>query len=793
MGYISARLPISTISSPVPCHGSRAESPASSSMGADTSSRESLELENKSYNVKQPDTTLLEADETGHDAFSSHFNPFTLYYTNSKLESLYRSELFASASRVFRSLFFGILLLMAVHVSNDYYYYRDDEEVREKKEPVAIAVASLLGVLLLWTLFISARGLPNVCKSHKLNEWNVFIGYAMGHTVIGIFWSLYTVVSNDEARVYTQSSSVICFLVLSHVLGRMVFPVVLLSSWLVTIAYCIFAIAFHWDGEGEQYITQLVFAVLANGFLCYGSYVFEVYRRRSYFLRRRIMSERNRLKEETIELRGEVYNLMLKNFDLTTYEEKTINLQSPVEKAMTILRNITQEHRSSLPQPVFLGLKHVVMYLASSDDIFRPQLEMQLSEKHIELDTDTHAWLFGLIDENAALRRFSSSNLSTVSASVSVSEAIKSTRRRASSTSSLLTNGASSLFPHLPEEEQKQFLTAYDRIETWNFDIFGVDKLTKGRPLLFVAVSLFRKYDLMSKFKISPGTLRNFLSVIEDGYLDNPYHNKNHAADVMQTVHFLLEHGSLGLHLTDIEILAALVASAIHDFDHPGLTNQFHIVTANPKAVIYNDRSVLENHHVSAAFQHLMKDQNNILKNCDSATWAEFRKIVIEMVLATDLGHHFDILAHFKNQVSNAGVNRNAARDRLLLMKMTLKCADVSHTAKNRELHLEWTHRIIEEFFQQGDLEKSKGLPVSPFMDRETPHVARAQVGFINFLVKPMFETFMEYLEMHTDEYPVLRELNSNLRYWEELSEEDESIKSSASATSDLSQVDKKT
>lgn len=39
-----------------------------------------------------------------------------------------------------------------------------------------------------------------------------------------------------------------------------------------------------------------------------------------------------------------------------------------------------------------------------------------------------------------------------------------------------------------------------------------------------------------------------------------------------------------------------------------------------------------------------------------------------------------------------------------------------------------------------GDLEKQLGIPVSPFMDRDSPPGPSAQKGFISFIVYPLFE-----------------------------------------------------
>ena len=55
--------------------------------------------------------------------------------------------------------------------------------------------------------------------------------------------------------------------------------------------------------------------------------------------------------------------------------------------------------------------------------------------------------------------------------------------------------------------------------------------------------------------------------------------------------------------LTDLEIFAAIIAAIIHDFEHTGTTNSFHVMSGSETALLYNDRSVQENHHISAAFR----------------------------------------------------------------------------------------------------------------------------------------------------------------------------------------------
>ena len=70
--------------------------------------------------------------------------------------------------------------------------------------------------------------------------------------------------------------------------------------------------------------------------------------------------------------------------------------------------------------------------------------------------------------------------------------------------------------------------------------------------------------------------------------------------------------------------------------------------------MLYNDRSVLENHHAAAAWSLLLNDSKNyFISGLEAAEFKRFRYLVIEAILATDLKRHFEILAEFNAKVSH--------------------------------------------------------------------------------------------------------------------------------------------
>ncbi|XP_041935177.1 LOW QUALITY PROTEIN: cGMP-inhibited 3',5'-cyclic phosphodiesterase A [Alosa sapidissima] len=330
------------------------------------------------------------------------------------------------------------------------------------------------------------------------------------------------------------------------------------------------------------------------------------------------------------------------------------------------------------------------------------------------------------------------------------------------------------------------------QINNWNFPIFKLVERTKGkcgRILSQVTYRLFEDTGLFETFKIPVREFMNYFHALENGYRDIPYHNRIHATDVLHAVWYLTTqpvpglpslanqegsvsddadssithsclgflvsktnlvaeqgYGSLSGLIPALELMALYVAAAMHDYDHPGRTNAFLVATSAPQAVLYNDRSVLENHHAAAAWNLFMsRPEYNFLANLQHVEFKRFRFLVIEAILATDLKKHFDFLAEFNAKVGDdgcSGIDWSNENDRLLVCQMCIKLADINGPLKCKDLHLQWTEGIVNEFYEQGDEESSLGLPISPFMDRSAPQLAKLQESFITHIVGPLCSSY---------------------------------------------------
>ncbi|XP_029161012.1 high affinity cAMP-specific and IBMX-insensitive 3',5'-cyclic phosphodiesterase 8-like isoform X2 [Nylanderia fulva] len=323
-----------------------------------------------------------------------------------------------------------------------------------------------------------------------------------------------------------------------------------------------------------------------------------------------------------------------------------------------------------------------------------------------------------------------------------------------------------------------------DKSLDWNFEIFKLEVLTEKRPLVFLGLTIMNLYQVPAKLNCDEKTLQNWLTIIEHNYsMDNSYHNSTHAADVLQATARFMQSRRLKDILEPLDEVAALIAAAAHDIDHPGRSSQFLCNANNRLAILYNDLSVLESHHAALTFKLSLSDDSvNIFKNLEQDAYKLLRQNVIDMILATEMTKHFEHLAKFMNVCSaRIGDGQETYSDSLdmsvvlqpdnviLVKRMMIKCADVSNPTRPLKCCVEWARRIAEEYFSQTDEEKRLKMPVvMPMFDRLTCSIPKSQIGFVDYIINDMIEAWDVFIDMPE----MVGYMRHNYEKWKEYNEQ---------------------
>lgn len=300
-------------------------------------------------------------------------------------------------------------------------------------------------------------------------------------------------------------------------------------------------------------------------------------------------------------------------------------------------------------------------------------------------------------------------------------------------------------------EKKSEFLDSSvdeKNIDSWNFSIWSLGH----DDLISLSILLLKKHNLLEEYNIPLDKWAPLL--LETGrlmsYHNNPYHNFHHVLDVAQTCSVFLSKFSAEKWLLKDEILGLMLSALFHDLEHPGTNNIYQINASSPLAIRYNDVSVLENYHCAKAFELFNLNEFNIFINIAPDKRKSLRKIMITLILCTDMSVHFALKDELDNcwkKYIPAGSNfvvipspsEIPEKDRTTILKSIMHTADISNPAKPWELSKKWSDLVLEEFFNQGDREKRENLPVSMNCDRSTTFQDELSLNFADFIVVPFF------------------------------------------------------
>jgi hypothetical protein len=185
--------------------------------------------------------------------------------------------------------------------------------------------------------------------------------------------------------------------------------------------------------------------------------------------------------------------------------------------------------------------------------------------------------------------------------------------------------------------------------------------------------------------------------------------------------------------LTSMEKFALGVAAVCHDLEHPGVNNQE--LVCHYERFKDRQRAFLEKHHSRVAFQLMVLEEVDLLRGFSTSRYYAFRDCVFKLILATDMSRHSDYLARLQSVQSAQASDM----DRQFAMEAMLKCGDISNVIKPYGVAKKWAVRVSREFFAQGDMERERGLKITPVCDRNSNTIVQLQKNFVDFCARPYF------------------------------------------------------
>lgn len=325
--------------------------------------------------------------------------------------------------------------------------------------------------------------------------------------------------------------------------------------------------------------------------------------------------------------------------------------------------------------------------------------------------------------------------------------------------------------------ELNKMKTAVDPVllNSWNFDVlkYSSDELSDIISYIFVSLGLF------DSLNIDQNKFVTFVRYIFSKYMDNTYHNFKHGVDVCHTTYRLLVVPGLTDVFTSLEIASILIGALAHDVGHPGVNNLYLVKAKDKLALLHNDKSPLENMHCALLYETLAKPEFNIFENFTDQKWRDSRKLILTIILGTDMMHHFEQISKTQLFVEVNGDDIKKfclgekdtidcfgdETNRFFVAELVLHASDISNPYKPFSICAAWADLVVEEFSRQGDREKRENLEVSPMMDRNTIVICNMQMGFIEFVVTPLINAIVNlFPPLHA----IATQLSTNYSAWGE-------------------------
>uniref|UniRef100_A0A8C4LQ24 Phosphodiesterase n=1 Tax=Equus asinus asinus TaxID=83772 RepID=A0A8C4LQ24_EQUAS len=273
------------------------------------------------------------------------------------------------------------------------------------------------------------------------------------------------------------------------------------------------------------------------------------------------------------------------------------------------------------------------------------------------------------------------------------------------------------------------------KITDFSFSDFELSDLETA----LCTIRMFTDLNLVQNFQMKHEVLCRWILSVKKNYRKNvAYHNWRHAFNTAQCMFAALKAGKIQNKLTDLEILALLIAALSHDLDHRGVNNSYIQRSEHPLAQLYC-HSIMEHHHFDQCLMILNSPGNQILSGLSIEEYKTTLKIIKQAILATDLALYIKRRGEFFELI------------------------------RKNQFNLEDPHQ--KELFLE---RKELNIEPADLMNREKKNkIPNMQVGFIDAICLQLYEALTH---VSKDCFPLLDGCRKNRQKWQALAEQQEKM-----------------
>uniref|UniRef100_A0A672M6C4 Phosphodiesterase n=1 Tax=Sinocyclocheilus grahami TaxID=75366 RepID=A0A672M6C4_SINGR len=286
-------------------------------------------------------------------------------------------------------------------------------------------------------------------------------------------------------------------------------------------------------------------------------------------------------------------------------------------------------------------------------------------------------------------------------------------------------------------------------------------------------IRMFVDLKLVQNFQMKYKSLCQWILSVKKNYRKNVvYHNWRHAFNTSQCMFAVLKSGRFQSNLSDLEVLALMIATLSHDLDHRGVNNSYIKRSEHPLAQLYC-HSTMEHHHFDQCLMILNGPGNQILSGLSLDEYKATLKMIEKSILATDLALYMKKRTEFFELAKNSQFVWEDDYHRDLLRSMLMTACDISAITKPWPVQKKIAELVATEFFEQGDKERRE-LNVEPIdlMNREKQDkIPSMQVSFIDAICTQLYESLTGFSEYCS---PLLEGCRKNRQNWKLLAEQGE-------------------